>query len=121
MVSGATRNVQNGKGDTQIIASVTLTRTFMQSSIMPPFAHAAPGAVAGLGQVWQHYYRHNASCQLLAEHLLPALLCNTVRNGSMGVVGVVACLPVEPSIAELFAQETVTARCLWTVCEQQFQ
>ena len=39
----------------------------------------------------------------------------------MGVPGVVACLPVEPSITELFAQETLTARCLGTVCERQLQ
>eukprot|EP01050_Picozoa_sp_SAG11_P046335 SAG11_NODE_23642_length_385_cov_0.723776_1_plen_108_part_10 len=55
--------------------------------------------------------RHNASCQLFAEHLLPALLCNTVLNGS----------PVEPSILELFEQETLRARCLGTVCQRQLQ
>ena len=52
--------------------------------------------------------------------MLPALLCNTVKNGSMGVGvvvdGVCSLAPVEPNIAELCAQETLTARCLGTVC-----
>ena len=54
-----------------------------------------------------HHYPQSASCQLSTSHVLPALLYNTVSNAAGGAAA--------SSVAELFLQETLTARCLATV------